>query len=145
MNPPGNPAEAYTAVAASLRRHLELCGELLAVVEREHQDFRPGGTPKFEGAVAKKNLLPRLNQSLDQLRQHRAWWQRLSPAERAQQKEIASLLRQNQELIMRILVLDRENEQLLLRQGMVPPQHLPSVNRQRPHYVAGLYRRGTSA
>jgi hypothetical protein len=37
--------------------------------------------------------------------------------------------------------LDRENEQLLLRRGLIPPKHLPPVQRQRPHYVAGLYQR----
>jgi hypothetical protein len=36
-------------------------------------------------------------------------------------------------------VLDRENEQLLLRHQMVPPNRLPSANRQNPHFVARLY------
>ena len=55
------------------------------------------------------------------------------------------LLRQNQDLTMKIILLDRENEQSLLRRGLVPPRELPSVNRQRPHFVADLYRRqGTS-
>ena len=43
---------------------------------------------------------------------------------------------------MRIIVLDRENEQTRLRKGTVPARHLPSPNRQRPHFVADLYRRG---
>jgi hypothetical protein len=42
---------------------------------------------------------------------------------------------------MRMIILDRENEQLLLRRGLIPPKHLPPVQRQRPHYVAGLYQR----
>jgi len=37
--------------------------------------------------------------------------------------------------------LDRENEQALLRRSLVPARQLPSVNRQRPHFVADLYRR----
>jgi len=45
---------------------------------------------------------------------------------------------------MKIVLLDRENEQALLRRGLVPPTQLPSVNRQRPHFVAELYRRGGS-
>ena len=49
------------------------------------------------------------------------------------------LLRQNQDLTMKIIVLDRENEQNLLRRGLVPPRELPSVNRQRPHFVADLH------
>jgi hypothetical protein len=42
---------------------------------------------------------------------------------------------------MRILMLDRENEQALLRRGLLGPRHLPSHNAQRPHFVAGLYQR----
>ncbi len=55
------------------------------------------------------------------------------------------LLRQNQDLTMKIIVLDRENEQNLLRRGLVPARELPSVNRQRPHFVADLYRRQGAA
>jgi hypothetical protein len=42
---------------------------------------------------------------------------------------------------MRMILLDRENEQLRLRRGLIPPKHLPPIQRQRPHYVAGLYQR----
>ncbi len=42
---------------------------------------------------------------------------------------------------MKIIVLDRENEQALLRRGMLPSRSLPPVQRQRPHYVADLYRK----
>jgi hypothetical protein len=68
-------------------------------------------------------------------------WQKFSPDERARHPEIGMLLRQNQDLTMKIIVLDRENEQSLLRRGLVPARELPSVNRQRPHFVAELYRR----
>ena len=57
----------------------------------------------------------------------------------------ARLLRQNQDLTMKIILIDRENEQSLLRRGLVPPRELPSVNRQRPHFVADLYRRQSMA
>ena len=86
-------------------------------------------------------MLPRLNQSLNQIRQHRATWQKLNPADREQYPEVPGLLRQNQDLIMKIIVRDREYEQALLRKGLVPPRQLPSANRQRPHFVADMYRR----
>ena len=89
----------------------------------------------------RKNLLPRLNQSLDTLRRHRETWQKTSPEERDRHPEIGMLIRQNQDLTMKIIVRDRENEQHLLRRGLVPARELPSVNRQRPHFVAELYRR----
>lgn len=130
------------SMVTDLQGHLALCQEILALVETErHALHHSESGPSFESYQAKKNLLPRLNQSLNQIRQHRATWQKLSPAERAQHEEVPALLRQNQDLIMKIIVLDRENEQALLRKGLVPPRQLPSAQRQRPHFVADLYRR----
>jgi hypothetical protein len=133
---------SLNSMVADLRGHLALCQEILALVETErHALHQSDSGPAFESYQAKKNLLPRLNQSLNQIRQHRAIWQKLSPAERAQCPEVPDLLRQNQDLIMKIIVLDRENEQALLRKGLVPPRQLPSAQRQQPHFVADLYRR----
>jgi len=130
------------SLTQDLQGHLTLCQEILALVEKENHTLHHTETGlSFEAYQAKKNLLPRLNQSLNQIRQHRATWQKLSTTERAQHPEVPGLLRQNQDLIMKIIVLDRENEQALLRQGLVPPRQLPAVNRQRPHFVADLYRR----
>jgi hypothetical protein len=67
-------------------------------------------------------------------------WQNLPPSERAQNPVIGTLIRQNQDVTMKIMLLDRENEQLLLRKGLVPPQHMPPAQRQRPNFVAQLYR-----
>ncbi len=129
-------------MVADLRGHLALCQEILTLVENENHALHHSETgPSFESYQAKKNLLPRLNQSLNQIRQHRATWQKLNPADREQYPEVPGLLRQNQDLIMKIIVLDRENEQALLRKGLVPPRQLPSANRQRPHFVADMYRR----
>jgi hypothetical protein len=46
-----------------------------------------------------------------------------------------------QSLLMKVLVLDRENQQAMLRRGLVPARHLPAVAVQKPHYVASLYQR----
>lgn len=130
------------SMVTDLQGHLALCQEILSLVESESHALHHTKTgPSFESYQAKKNLLPRLNQSLNQIRQHRATWQKLSPAERAPFPEVPGLLRQNQDLIMKIIVLDRENEQALLRKGLVPPRQLPAAQRQRPHFVADLYRR----
>lgn len=116
--------------------------EILSLVERESQALRQNEAGAgFDLYQAKKDLLPQLDDLLNKLRQHRAVWQDLSPAERALHPEVLQLLQRNQDLIMKIVVLDRENEQWLLRKGLVPPQSLPAANRQRPHFVADLYRR----
>jgi hypothetical protein len=125
-----------------LKQHLELCQELLAVVEREGQGLRQPEKPALvEFYQLKKNLLPRLDKSLDTLRKHRINWQKFSLDERARHPEIGMLLRQNQDLTMKIILLDRENEQCLLRRGLVPARQLPAAERQRPNFVADLYRR----
>lgn len=131
-----------TTLADGLQSHLDLCGEILALVERESRTLHEPDSPtQFETLQQKRALLVRLTQSSVRLAELRAAWQRLSAAERAQKTGVIRLMRQNQDLIMRIVVLDRENEQALLRRGLVPPRHLPPANRQRPHYVAELYRR----
>jgi hypothetical protein len=141
----GRGGDALTApedIAADLRRHFTLCQEILAVIEREGQTLRRPDNPSlFEFYQVKKTLLPRLTQSVDAIRKHRINWQRFSMEERARHPEIGMLLRQNQDLTMKIILLDRENEQCLLRRGLVPPRELPSANRQRPHFVADLYKR----
>jgi uncharacterized protein YaaN involved in tellurite resistance len=130
-------------MARDLRAHLALCEELLLMVERENQSLRTASdsSQAFAFFQYRKQLLPRLDESLGRLKQHRMNWQRLPPAARQQNPEVASLLRLNQDLSMKIIFLDRENEQALLRRGMLPPNQLPPANRQRPHFVSDLYRR----
>jgi len=123
-----------------LRAHGALCEELLALAAAEREqsrapDFAPG---RHDGR--RKDLLPQLEQSLHRLRTHRSAWQGLSAPERARHPEIPRLIRTTQEVAMKVIVLDRENEQALLRRGLVPSRHLPPA-RQEPHYVAGLYQR----
>ena len=133
-------------MAADLRSQLALNTELLGHLERESHHLRqPGASAPSASQEARRQLLPRLDEALRRIRQHRGHWLSLSPEIRASRREIRDLLRQNQDLIMRLIVLDRENEQLLLRRGLLPPKHLPPVQRQRPHYVADLYRKSHPA
>lgn len=125
-----------------LRAHQTLCRELLNLAERESQALRQNQTVALnEVYQTKKVLQPKLNESAEKVRQHRLRWQSLTAAERAAQPEISYLVRQVQDLIMRVILLDRENEQGLLRRGLIPPRELPSAQTQRPHFVADLYRR----
>jgi hypothetical protein len=128
--------------AEVLGEHLTLCREILALAEREAVALRTDQSEAhFELYQTKKALLPRLNESLEKIRVCRKSWQGLNSNQRAAHPGITPLLRENQDLIMKIIVLDRENEQTLLRRGMVPTRHIPSANRQRPHFVADMYRR----
>ena len=142
-----NPGAEINAsgMACDLRTHLALCEDVLAIIARESRALRESDDyPAFDFYQQRKDLLPRLEQSLIALRLGRVAWQQLSPDARAEYQDVTALLRSNQDLVMKIIVLDRENEQALLRRGLVPPRHLPPAQRQRPHYVAELYRRHTS-
>jgi hypothetical protein len=129
-------------IARDLKRHLALCEEVMALIMRENQALAGGaGYEPFDFYRQRKALLPQLDQSLDSLRQRRMSWQKLSPAERAGSPAIKDLFQSAQALLMRVLLLDRENQQALLRRGMLPAQHLPAAAAQQPHCVAALYRR----
>lgn len=128
-----------------MREHLTLCRELLAIVERENRSLHsPGHHDLAEFVQARKSLLPRLSQAYKNLKEAGLTWQQLGPAERQRHTEASSLIRQNQDLIMKVVLLDRENEQAMLRRGLVPVAQLPSVNRQRPNFVAELYQQHPS-
>jgi hypothetical protein len=127
---------------ADLRLHQNLSRELLSLAEQESQALRHQEKERLrEISDRRRGLLPNLNQSVATLRDHRQRWQTMSAAERAAQPEVGFLIRQTQDLIMRAILLDRENEQGLLRQGLIPPREIPAARPARPHWVANLYRR----
>ena len=112
------------------------------MVERENQTLHASPMyPAEEFIESRKSLLPRLNQSYKRLEEVRGSWQRLSSAQRQRFADVTLLLRQTQDIIMKIVLLDRENEQAMLRRGLVPSAPLPITNRQRPNFVAEMYRR----
>lgn len=135
-----------TEFALDLKTHRSLCEAILALAARENSALRAENDGlSSESSVQRKKFLAQLTDSLNKIREHRTAWMRLEPAVRQGYPEIAELLRENQNLIMKILVLDRENEQSLLRKGLVPLRHVPPANRQRPHFVSSLYQRNSAA
>ncbi len=139
------PAKPPAEWADDLRGHYGLCQDILVLVEQENRILR--GTEDVDLqklAPQKKNLLLKLNLSLDRLRQVRTRWQQLTPSEKIEYAEVGGLIRQNQDLILRILMLDRENEQHLLRRGMLPATQLPPVQRQNTQMATALYRKQSS-
>jgi hypothetical protein len=131
-------------LAKDLKAQLRLYENILAIVEKENLALKQSDS-NGDAAAARRQVLPDLEASLAGLKKHRERWLKLAEPTRAKYPEIAGLLRQNQDIIMKIIVLDRENEQTLLRKGLVPPKHLPSAKRNQPHYVADLYKRGGGA
>ena len=130
------------ALEQELRAHLNLCGELLAVVQREHQQLKTGHVDDLNALLqAREGMLDRLTRAQETLFAHKETWMALNPAQRAEHPSIAALIRQDLDLIMKIVSLDRENEQLLLRHKLVPANHLPPAQRQNPNLIAQMYKK----
>ena len=124
-----------------LRAHLELCRETHALVQREHQQLKTAQVDDLKEFFRNRDgLLQRLSGAQQQMFTHKAAWMRLNTAERAQHPQVGSLIRQNLDLIMKVVLLDRENEKLLLHHRLVPAKHMPAPERQNPSLVARRYR-----
>jgi len=141
MNPVSTPPLA-AQLAADLRAFLALCEDALALATSENQLFNAG--PDYQPSdflSRRKTLLFNLEQAVVNLKHLRQAWQQTDPAERERCGEVKSLFPAVQGTLMKVLMLDRENQQAMLRRGLVPPQHLPAAAAQRPHFVTGLYQK----
>ena len=131
------------ALVEDLNSHLALCRQALDLAERENAALRDQmPLAAAESNHAKRLLADKLGQSLDRLRRSRLIRQNCSLEEK---RRIADIVRANQDLMLRAVILSRENERLLLEKGLFSPREMPSPNHQRPHFVAELYRRHSQA
>jgi len=137
MNPPPpSPSPESAGLALDLQSFRRLCEEVLDLMTRESQalvdqNYQPG-----EFDPQRKSLLPKLESALVKLGDRRKCRR---PA--VQPEEIKTLFQAIENLLMKILQLDHENQQALLRRGLVPARNLPAVAVQQPHCVVDLYRR----
>ena len=133
------------SIAAELRHFLEVCETSLALATREGQilsgteDYRPA-----DFSQQRKNLLPNLETSLMNLRNQRSLWLNCHPEERERCDEVKLLFHKIQGILMKLLSLDRENQQAMLRRGLMPAQFVPASAAQKPNYVASIYQRHKS-
>lgn len=129
------------SLVSSLRQHQELAARVLAAIGQE-----PPGAGGPATSASRRTLLAELEQSLARLRRERSAWQRMSPDEKARHPQVTALMRETQDVVMRAILRDRENERGMLRAGQVPALHLGKVQADvAPNYVASLYRRHQSA
>ena len=138
---PGAAPDSLAALAGELQQHLALCQQILALVQHEHQQLKAGAVEDlFALQESRQAVLERLPLAQEAVLAHKEEWTRLTSAERKKRPEIANLLKQSTDLILKIVALDRENEQLMLRLKLVPPSHMPPAERQNPSLVAKLYK-----
>jgi flagellar biosynthesis/type III secretory pathway chaperone len=138
--------EPLEVLVDELRHYSKICDEVHAVVSRENQFLKssePESIHQFQ--KTRQELLERLTGAQMRIAVHKVSWLRVPPAARAKRPEIGHLIRQTLDLIMKTIVLDRENEQLLLRHQMVPANRLPPAHRQNPAWVSKLYQGGRSS
>jgi len=133
-------------VGADLRIFLSLCEEALALAACENQALTGGADYQpAEFSRRRTGLLSGLDRALANLKRIRLVWLQTDPAERDRCEEVKPLFQAVQGTLMKVLLLDRENQQAMLRRGLVPVQHLPAAATQRPHFVSGLYQRHGAA
>jgi hypothetical protein len=134
-------SEPLETLVDELQEYFKICDEVHFIVRRENQLLKsldPKGIYQYQ--QSRKDLLERLTDGQMRLSIHKTSWLRVPSNIKAKHPEVAALIRQSLDLIMKTIVLDRENEQLLLRHQMVPANRLPPANRQNPHFVARLYK-----
>jgi hypothetical protein len=134
------------ALTLELRTYLALCEEILNLSARENQALAgQAAYNHLEFHQKRKNLLPNIELFLAKLRSRRLFWQQVPASERERCGEIKPLFENIQNLLMKVLLLDRENQQIMLRRGLIPVSHLPATANPKPNYVASVYQRNFSA
>lgn len=110
----------------ALQQHLATCDELYQLSLEENRFLRQEQRPPDEAwRERKREVAARLDQSLADLR----------AAERSGGSRGGSVLEQARARSLQILLLDRENEQLLLRCSMGTPTRPAPVTPSRPAIV----------
>ncbi len=135
-------ADFTELLTAELRAFLALCEEALALATSEN--WALSGALEYqpqEFSQRRNNLLPAIKQATISLSGRRIAWQQVNQNQRHACARVNSLLQSVQAVLMKYFILDRENQQAMLRRGLVPARHLPAAAAQRPHFVAGLYQR----
>lgn len=135
-------SEPTAGLIADLQAFRRLCEQFLALATQENQAL--AGQAEYlpnEFHQKRMGLLPRLESALITLRNRRQAWQQTHSPGRRHSEDVKQLFQSIQSLLTRILLLDRDNQQALLRRGLVPARHLPPAAAQQPHFVTGLYQR----
>jgi len=116
-----------------VNRHLKLCDDILGVLSEENRMLRrQPAVIEDELLNQKRDLLPQLDESLAALKALHEESPELLPA-------VKEKLKSAQNKIMRILLLDRENEQLLLK-SLMPKVQRPGLKRSMES-IKGIYER----
>ncbi|HEV2452983.1 MAG TPA: hypothetical protein VGY98_01895 [Verrucomicrobiae bacterium] len=136
--------QVAAGLSADLRVFTGICEEIFSLARSEHQALAgPGGYEQRAFDRRRSELLPDIESLVRNFRSHRAAWCQIPQAQRERFEELKQLFQKIQNLLMRVLVLDRENQQAMLKRGLVPAQHIPAVAAKQPNYIANVYRKNS--
>jgi len=137
-----NTTEILNSLAVELTDYLQICNRAYELVQEENCSLNSSSPREaYAKADERKNLLDRVSGAMVRIKAHKALWAKIPANERMKHMNISLLIKQNMDLIMKAVMLDRENEKLMLQHGMVPPDRLPSSAQNNPGAVAGMYQR----
>lgn len=103
------------SLSGTIQCHMDLCEEVYQLMLDENRALKASGQPPEESLLNRKRaLLARLDVSLERLKQ-------VGAQQKATTSELRTALEKGQQSILRALLLDRENEQLLLK-STAPPR-----------------------
>ena len=135
-------------ILQDIEAHNDICCQLLVVIQQENQWLSQDHTtdvPSPDQAV-KRTLLEQLSQQVSLIQGHRVALkdhERVHPEDPIP-KEVYAAIGRGTDLIMKMVALDRENEKLLLKKGMVPSNQIPSSAQYRPSDALKTYQKHTS-
>ncbi|MDQ8180945.1 hypothetical protein [Pelagicoccus sp. SDUM812005] len=123
-----NPAKTE----AILREHVRLCSDLHQLFIEEGQLMRSTGEPPNEEFLEKKKkFVGVLDKGLELLRMINESGEPVSPI-------LSPLVKECRDKIMKLMIVDRENERLLLKCSL-PPRMKEAYSKVAPGQVARAY------
>lgn len=123
-----NPAKTE----AILREHVRLCSDLHKLFIEEGQLMRSTGEPPNEEFLEKKKkFVGVLDKGLELLRMINESGEPVSPI-------LSPLVKECRDKIMKLMIVDRENERLLLKCSL-PPRMKEAYSKVAPGQVARAY------
>ena len=120
----------------ALRTHTDLCEEIHGLMLEENRQLKGANRPPGGALLSRKRaLLAALTPSLDRLRSAAA-------ARQPATQETRACIEKAQQTILKALLLDRENEQLLLR-STLQPRTVAAEPRPTQTHIEKIYRSAT--
>lgn len=121
-----------------LKEHIRLCSDMHELFIEEGRIMRTTGAPPDEAFLKKKEgYLPVLEKGLDFLK-------RINEDPTSFPRGLESLVEEARARLMKLMILDRENERLLLKTSL-PPKMKQAFGRMAPGKVAKAYGKYGSA